>query len=79
MVFNLPDLKMPSTRETKIHISFSYQTDTLFLIPLFLITLIIVSKYTFKQSKFCLKSIKFGITNTINIVNWIVFPHVPLY
>lgn len=74
MVFNLPDLKMPSTRETKIHISFAYQTDTLFLI-----TLIILSKYTFKQSKFSLKSIKFGITNTINIVSWIVFSHVPLY
>lgn len=79
MVFNLPDLpEMPFTRESNIHIYiyifFAYQTDTLFLI-----TLIIVSKYTFKQSKFCLKSIKFGLTNTINIVSWIIFSHVPLY
>lgn len=77
MVFNLPGLlEMPFTRETNIYIYifFAYQTDTLFLI-----TLIIVSKYTFKQSKFCLKSIKFGLTNTINIVSWIIFSHVPLY
>lgn len=68
MVLNLPDfLKMPFTGET-IYILFAYQTDTLFLI-----TFIIVSKYTFKQSKFCLKSIKFGLTNTIDLVSWIIF------